>query len=722
MADDKDKTLGFSVRIEDSAVTKTQVNVAQLTLALKQLADAKRVILRAFDDGKITEETAAIATAKLTQEQKNLKTELTNLGEKSNSLVSILKNFGTQFLAVTGITVGFSAAMKVGKEIIDSTQGSMSTFKVTMSGVSTATEKFFQMIATADLSNFYNNLEKAFKAGKDYAEPLRQIEERQLGLSLEQSELQYKATEYMRQARDNSLTATERQEALNNYKKIENKLGNEGLNISSQAIIDEEKKLAGIGIQASKLKELYENYNSDIETIKSAEEKSFELRKLHDAYIGAQRSITGPEAFRLDAVGAKKAYDDLYNSMTDEEKHYADLLSVNNKVKKGDLTTYIGLLINEGKSKDALAEIDKNTQRAQNAINTAQKAINAELDKTLSKSEEIALKTKVAIDKGLDTKKSNPLMQWVDAARKNMETLSGPNAAGEIFNWTPKLDHDALKFKDKVKNNLDDIANIADKADAGLLARQKKKAEEELKELKDKDAAKIKIEQDASDILNNILTVSFGKNKVAQAAELVVEKALAISRVMIATQEAIAASKVWTSAIPFGAGSPIQAVLVAKDYASEAWSIASIIASAAAGLVGIDSGKAHGGYTEPGPKYEPAGIVHKGEWVANQELVRSPVTGPVISALERQRVAMGSGIMNNMGHFGYVMGGYTGSQTPHIAPAGFNMNEFHDLVNSINARADATNSRIDRIEVIQYTDKVRRSLNEVEVNNQTQRI
>lgn len=46
---------------------------------------------------------------------------------------------------------------------------------------------------------------------------------------------------------------------------------------------------------------------------------------------------------------------------------------------------------------------------------------------------------------------------------------------------------------------------------------------------------------------------------------------------------------------------------------------------------------AEGGYTPTGGKYEPAGIVHKGEWVANQEMVVSPVTGPMIEALEQYR-------------------------------------------------------------------------------------
>lgn len=55
-----------------------------------------------------------------------------------------------------------------------------------------------------------------------------------------------------------------------------------------------------------------------------------------------------------------------------------------------------------------------------------------------------------------------------------------------------------------------------------------------------------------------------------------------------------------------------------------------------------------GGFSGEGGKYEPKGVVHGGEWVANQEMVASPVTGPIIKMLENYRV-------NNMP--GYVNGG-----------------------------------------------------------------
>ena len=46
-------------------------------------------------------------------------------------------------------------------------------------------------------------------------------------------------------------------------------------------------------------------------------------------------------------------------------------------------------------------------------------------------------------------------------------------------------------------------------------------------------------------------------------------------------------------------------------------------------------GYASGGFTGIGGKYEVAGVVHKGEWVASQEMVNNPATRPIIEALDQ---------------------------------------------------------------------------------------
>jgi hypothetical protein len=64
---------------------------------------------------------------------------------------------------------------------------------------------------------------------------------------------------------------------------------------------------------------------------------------------------------------------------------------------------------------------------------------------------------------------------------------------------------------------------------------------------------------------------------------------------------------------------------------------------------------AEGGYTGPGGKYEPAGIVHKGEWVIPQEGVHSG-TVPILEALTKGKVRGGDGASLP----GYASGGYVG--------------------------------------------------------------
>lgn len=45
-------------------------------------------------------------------------------------------------------------------------------------------------------------------------------------------------------------------------------------------------------------------------------------------------------------------------------------------------------------------------------------------------------------------------------------------------------------------------------------------------------------------------------------------------------------------------------------------------------------GYAEGGFTKPGAKYEPAGIVHAGEWVASQKLLANPGARALIEQLD----------------------------------------------------------------------------------------
>lgn len=66
-----------------------------------------------------------------------------------------------------------------------------------------------------------------------------------------------------------------------------------------------------------------------------------------------------------------------------------------------------------------------------------------------------------------------------------------------------------------------------------------------------------------------------------------------------------------------------------------------------------------GGFTPSGNPSEPAGIVHKGEWVAPAHMVRNPATAGIISALEnfrQNRVQPNPALVS--GRIPFATGGY----------------------------------------------------------------
>lgn len=105
-------------------------------------------------------------------------------------------------------------------------------------------------------------------------------------------------------------------------------------------------------------------------------------------------------------------------------------------------------------------------------------------------------------------------------------------------------------------------------------------------------------------------------------------KAAATAQTLIATYAA--ATKAYEAAFL-----PIPTV------ASPALGVAFAAAAVAQGLANVAQINgiqfAEGGYTGVGGKYEPAGIVHKGEYVAPQHVVNSPTAQPHLRALENMR-------------------------------------------------------------------------------------
>lgn len=109
------------------------------------------------------------------------------------------------------------------------------------------------------------------------------------------------------------------------------------------------------------------------------------------------------------------------------------------------------------------------------------------------------------------------------------------------------------------------------------------------------------------------------------------QKALALINIGVNTAEAIAGGIAASQDIPYPG-----------NLAAMASSIAAILANIAAAKQYLD-GFAEGGYTGPGAKYDVAGVVHKGEYVAPKHVVESPMAQGHLRALERMRTGYADG-------------------------------------------------------------------------------
>lgn len=132
-----------------------------------------------------------------------------------------------------------------------------------------------------------------------------------------------------------------------------------------------------------------------------------------------------------------------------------------------------------------------------------------------------------------------------------------------------------------------------------------------------------------------------GEQSGAYKALFVAQKAFAVASIIMNAQ--IAAAKAPAELTILG-GIPVGAALLAAGYAN-----AGMVAGMAL------AGFSEGGYTGPGGKFEPKGVVHGGEVVIRKEVVDQPGMKDYLIGLNRS------------GKPGYASGGFVGS--PGISPA-----------------------------------------------------
>ena len=151
----------------------------------------------------------------------------------------------------------------------------------------------------------------------------------------------------------------------------------------------------------------------------------------------------------------------------------------------------------------------------------------------------------------------------------------------------------------------------------------------------------------------------------------------------VATDVASSAASTATDAAALAATSALTAGMVAAATAAGAMTIAMQAAAAAAGSSSAGSavsgiagaiGFSSGGYTGHGGKYQPAGIVHAGEFVNRQEVVRQPGALSFLSDFNRVGMAALKGWQGYADGGLVVPGAHSGvPNTANFTPAAVNV-------------------------------------------------
>lgn len=192
-------TLRDSLKAADASIGNFQRNVGNYPQMLRQIT----AVVPGLRD--LTGQVNQIATA-----LQGIKTSASAAGASIASTVGVL---GT-----LGIVLGAGAvAYKVFRDSMELTQTVGDAVKVSVAGWTSVWEEFVRMIATADFSNFIQNLVNAKNVGEEVATLLDELFERNNALSIQRAESAKEQQQRLIDMRDQTKTLEERIAAADAY-------------------------------------------------------------------------------------------------------------------------------------------------------------------------------------------------------------------------------------------------------------------------------------------------------------------------------------------------------------------------------------------------------------------------------------------------------------------------------------------------------------------------
>ncbi|HDR52941.1 MAG TPA: hypothetical protein ENN90_15190 [Mariniphaga anaerophila] len=593
--------------------------------------------------------------AKKSQQLKKVKAEISGIYKETSATAtgtSRLVNMAKGLLPAFSFAAISAAAIKAFGKIKSATDTLGTQWDVFIGGMKGATDEFFRTIAAGDWSHFLTNMKEAIRVGREYQIILDDLQAKNRALSLIEADYRMEILETEDVARNVSLSDEVRKKAAERRIEIEEELAKKRTQIArqnyeaelmlttQQTRLSKERLLEVLKDIDSETKAQAEAYN---EQIKQYESLQFIIKQQS---VGASPELTKKRQEELQRLKAE------IDGASDAVKLYAEALAGTGKTTDEQLDRMVK---SYNDLKNAEVSALQNTTTVRRRLYTLLKDEGKKTGEGTSSSisEGNFSNAKTALESAF-AKEQSLLKQQLYEKKLTKEQFNQEEYILELAHLTA--------MRELYRNYSEDFIQVENQIFEKKLAWQQQfdemmAASAQLSEQISADERKMFADIDAAmdEHLNNYIENLDKDTQATIKAELKKTEAREKGKeaALLAAYETGMAAAENAKTIE-DAGKVILNVIrdeikayLAKAVAAQVMKILSkvppplgpILAAAATAAVIVAFNKLvpefyEGGFTSPGAKHKPAGIVHAGEYVIPQEGVENPALRPVIDWIE----------------------------------------------------------------------------------------
>lgn len=508
------------------------------------------------------------------------------------------------FGMLSGVMATAFAAFQSLKGVIEATDNLSDKFTATLGGMKEGLMSVKQALATGDFTNFFKNLADAYKEGRRYAETLDAIGDSARALSLEESKVADRILELKVIQMDQRKSNEEQIKAGEEIERLQSELADKRV-VQARKNLDNELSLAR---DRSKLTD------EEIRGLLNQDQAYMSLLESGQKYVELQNKL------KLMQAGTVTPYGTVMSASQDEIRAVAREIESMGMAGEYAAKIYVGWGNVIEDQRDKLVGYE-------NDVAAAKRSATEDILRTITR-----LNAARASEANEARKSVEKIKSYYEKYGLNEATAEQGGAAYDPNEWMRKEVEELRKKEEQEREKeLKDQEKHEQKKQAAYLEslQQGSEAAKEEWEKRKQAEQEYMIETIA---LYQDYAISVGEimgQAIAEGDNLL--KAAAKAALNIAFDELTRLARIWEAQIY--AKSIVQYGIIGGTIRATAIS-ALIEGAIGAARAVVMKNLWTGGYTGAGGKYEPRGIVHAGEWVANADMVASPTYGPVIRALE----------------------------------------------------------------------------------------